>query len=130
MKYFLILVIVFCCALFVELYDFETVVEDKSNFILRTGGESKIIAKVQDLQNDEFGYTQLMGYFDGKLPVSDMTLGNVVMKRSLRNMILGGECYEVFFVYDKRTIMYVSLTIESSEDFHINDAALVYSDPY
>ncbi len=129
MKRLCLLLMFTCAVVFSYCYKFDMGTVEKNLFITKVGGVANIIQKSQKLNSDEFGYKQLMGYFDGVIPANDITVGDVFLKLSLYDMALGIECYEVFLKHNNRTVMHVTLTIKDSF-LEVNSAVFVYSDPH
>lgn len=112
------------------LYEFTAPVEDMASVIKKAGDIELIAEKVEHLNSENFGYPQLLSYFNGDVPITDWTADRMVKRQTTFDWLLGVEHYEVLFKYKGKTVMFVDMTQASANTVRINTAALVYSDPH
>ncbi|MBU1620394.1 MAG: hypothetical protein KJ556_08965 [Gammaproteobacteria bacterium] len=111
-------------------YEFTTTIKDIDAVIKKAGGTALIAEKVAQLNSTDFGYPQLLNYFNGDLPATDWTVERMVKRQTIFDWLVGLEHYEVLFNYRGKTIMFADITLASANTVRINIAAIVYSDPY
>ncbi|CAI3805886.1 hypothetical protein [Rheinheimera sp. MM224] len=112
------------------LYEFTSPIEDMASVIKKAGGTALIAEKAEQLNSTDFGYPQLLSYFNGDVPITDWTADRMVKRQTTFDWLLGVEHYAVLFKYKGKTVMFVDMTLASANTVRINTAALVYSDPY
>lgn len=125
--HFVTALIAFAVAYF---YQFTTTIKDIDVVIKKAGGTELIAEKVAQLNSTDFGYPQLLNYFNGDIPATGWTAAQVVKQQTIFDWLSGAEHYEVLFKYKGKTIMFVDMTLASANTVRINTAAIVYSDPY